>query len=334
MSNLKGGSIMPLNLDYYYGGEAEQYSFYRIPKVLFTDEHYKPLSVEAKVLYGLLLDRMSLSVRNRWLDGGGRVFIYFTLDDAMVLMACGKDKAVRLFKELDAIGLIERQKQGQGRPIRIYVKNFIIPEVQTSEKPKSEAAEAVTRAAYEANAEVQTSGNPRPRLPENRSQDFCKTAANNTEIIQTQENKTDFIYTDPSSTPSPPKRRRDTMRSEEMDFYRELVSKNIEYDVLLSEYPLDGEILDGYVELIAEICCSKRETIRVGGENIPTSMVRDRLIKLNREHICYVLESLKNNTTLVKNVRAYTLASLYNSPVTIGQYYASLVSHDMAGNFS
>ncbi len=88
------------------------------------------------------------------------------------------------------------------------------------------------------------------------------------------------------------------------------------------------------MELIAEICCSKRGTIRVGGENLPTSMVRDRLIKLNREHICYVLESLKKNTTLVKNVRAYTLASLYNSPVTIGQYYASLVSHDLAGNFS
>ena len=111
--------------------------------------------MEAKVLYGLMLDRMGLSVRNGWLDDEGRVYIYFTLDDALAMLGCGKDKAVRLFKELDVsggIGLIERRKQGQGRPARIYVKNFTLPpepeegtpvpapggpQAQTSEKPKS-----------------------------------------------------------------------------------------------------------------------------------------------------------------------------------------------------
>lgn len=82
---------MPLHLDYFYGGEAEQYSFYRVPKVLFTDSHYKTISVEAKVLYGLLLDRMALSVRNGWFDSDNRVFIYFTLEDAVELLGCGKD---------------------------------------------------------------------------------------------------------------------------------------------------------------------------------------------------------------------------------------------------
>lgn len=118
---------MPLNLDYFYGGESEQYSFYRIPKVLFTDAHYHKVPVEAKVLYGLLLDRMALSARNGWLDSARRVFIYFTLEDAMALMGCGHNKAVRLFADLEKIGLIERKKQGQGRPTRIYVKNFILP---------------------------------------------------------------------------------------------------------------------------------------------------------------------------------------------------------------
>ena len=90
---------MPLQLDYYYGNEAEQYSFYRIPKVLFTDSRFKGLSVEAKVLYGLLLDRMSLSMRNGWTNPEGRVSIYFTQEDAMALMNCGKDKATKLFRE-------------------------------------------------------------------------------------------------------------------------------------------------------------------------------------------------------------------------------------------
>ena len=93
-----------LNLDYYYGNEAEQYSFYRIPKTLLTDPRYKSVSIEAKVLYGLLLDRMGLSVKNGWMDSSNRVYIYFTQEDAMALMNCGKDKATKLFRELDKDG--------------------------------------------------------------------------------------------------------------------------------------------------------------------------------------------------------------------------------------
>ena len=124
---------MSLELAYFYGSEAEQYSFYRIPKVLLTDRRYKSVSMEAKVLYGLMLDRMGLSIRNGWLDSEGRVYIYFTLEDAMQMMGCGHNKAVKLFAELDNIGLIERKKQGQGRPTRIYVKNFILPPLPDAE---------------------------------------------------------------------------------------------------------------------------------------------------------------------------------------------------------
>ena len=118
-----------LNLDYYYGTEAEQYSFYRIPKTLLTDPRYRGVSIEAKVLYGLLLDRMGLSVKNGWMDSEKRVYIYFTQEDAMNLMSCGKDKATKLFRELDkdGIGLIERKKQGQGRPTRIGATRFCLP---------------------------------------------------------------------------------------------------------------------------------------------------------------------------------------------------------------
>ena len=117
-----------LQLDYYHGEEANQYNFYRIPKALFTDEHFKAMSAEAKILYGLMLDRMSLSTRNGWLDVDGRVYIYFTLEDAIDMMGFGHNKIVRLFRELDEIGLIERKKQGQGKPTRIYVKNFVLPQ--------------------------------------------------------------------------------------------------------------------------------------------------------------------------------------------------------------
>jgi len=120
---------MSLELNYFYGTQAEQYSLYRIPKTLFTDQRFKGMSMEAMVLYGLMLDRMGLSIRNGWLDKDGRVYIYFTLEDAVGMLNSGKDKVIRLFKELDkpnGIGLIERRKQGQGKPTRIYVMNFTL----------------------------------------------------------------------------------------------------------------------------------------------------------------------------------------------------------------
>ncbi len=124
--------MQKIQFDYFRGMEAEQYSFYRIPKVLFTADCFKTLSCEAKVLYGLMLDRMSLSVRNRWFDDEDRVYIIFKVEEIMELMCCKTQKAVKLMKELDTehgIGLIEKKRLGLGRPNVIYVKNFLVKEI-------------------------------------------------------------------------------------------------------------------------------------------------------------------------------------------------------------
>ena len=287
-----------LNLDFYYGTEADQYSFYRIPKPLLTDPRYKSVSIEAKVLYGLLLDRMGLSVKNGWMDSEKRVYIYFTQEDAMNLMSCGKDKATKLFRELDkdGIGLIERKKQGQGRPTRIYVKNFILP-------PDLTVASSASLASPQA-AKLTRYVAPSP---------------------PTKIASLDFR--------GDPGRSKNRMRMDEMDGYRERIRENIGYDLLLLERPYDAEEIDGYVELMAETCASRREYIRVNGEDVPIELVRKRFLKLDGEHIRYVMDSLRQNTTQVVNIRAYTLAALYNAPVTISQYYTAQVSHDMAQGF-
>ena len=90
-----------IKLSYFYGQEADQFSFYKIPKLLFTDEYFKGISVEAKVLYGLMLDRMSLSMKNQWLDGEGRAYIYYSLEDIMDALGCSNKKAITIMKELD-----------------------------------------------------------------------------------------------------------------------------------------------------------------------------------------------------------------------------------------
>lgn len=328
---------MPLQLDYYYGGEAEQFSFYRIPKTLFTDPHYRAVSVEAKALYGLMLDRMGLSLRNGWLDEAQRVYIYFTLEDALDTMGIGKDKAVKLFKELDTIGLIERKKQGQGKPAKIYVKNFAVckesPEPmplsptktltyeQTSENPKS---------GLPKKSEAKTSEKPKSKLRESRTQDFGKADSNNTEYNKTERSDTEQSI-NPQAPLLPPKlpNLSEAEQMDRMDAYREQIRTNIDYDYIIQMYPYDVELVDGYVELMVEVCCSSKTFIRISGDQVPTGVVKSRFLKLAHEHITYVLDSMKNNTTKIGNIKAYTLAALYNAPVTIAQYYTSLVSHDL-----
>ena len=122
---------MSIQFDYFYGNEAEQFTFYRIPKILVTSPTFKRVSDSAKLLYGLMLDRMGLSIRNGWVDDENRAYIFFTTNDVMEQMCCGTEKATKLLAELDAekgIGLIERKKQGQGKPAIIYLKKFYISE--------------------------------------------------------------------------------------------------------------------------------------------------------------------------------------------------------------
>lgn len=299
---------MPLNLDYYYGNEAEQYSFYRIPKMLFTDMRFKDISVEAKILYGLLLDRMALSVKNSWMDENGRVYIIFTVAEIMGTLGCAEQKANKLLNELDSkngVGLIERKRRGLGKPNIIYVKNFIDqvppPNTQIQKCEKHKSGDAVFT-----------------------SQEVRKSQTNNTEL-----NKTDFSHTDHSIHHKIQK----TNGIDTIDSYRERIKENIDYDIIIQDEPYEKERLDGFVELLAETLCSTRRTIRINQEDMPAETVKSRFLKLNSEHIRYVMDCLTTNTTRVGNVRAYMLSALYNAPSTIKQYYASLVSYDMAHGF-
>ena len=119
--------------DYFTAADAQEYTFYRIPKPLITDPAYRSVPVEAKMLYGLMLDRMSLSEQNRWLDELGRVFIYYTVDSVREDLCCGKEKACKLLADLERAGLIERKRQGLTKPSLIYVKHFR----QRSDNPTS-----------------------------------------------------------------------------------------------------------------------------------------------------------------------------------------------------
>ena len=230
--------MQELQFDYYRGMEAEQYTFYRIPKILFTAECFKSLSCEAKVLYGLLLDRMSLSIKNRWFDEEDRVYIIFTVEDVMELLNCSRQKAIKNLAELDSekgIGLIEKKRLGLGKPNVIYVKNFIIKESPEQEEKEPENAGNTQKyenhtsrsmenelpevpKSYFKEYENQTSGSMKNRLlevpesnfkkcenhtsksMENRLLEVPKSYSNNTDINNTDLSDTEFSNTEYSKT--------------------------------------------------------------------------------------------------------------------------------------
>ena len=117
----------------------------------------------------------------------------------------------------------------------------------------------------------------------------------------------------------------------ERENYRELILENIEYDYLIQSHQLDRDRLDELVELMVDTVCSRRETIRIAGDDYPAEVVKSRFLKLDSSHIEYVLDRMRENTTYVRNIKKYLLAALYNAPATIGSYYTSLVSHDLYG---
>ena len=329
-----------LLLDYHYGIQGEQYTFYRVPKSLFTSKVYAKLTEEkklcndAKILYGLMLDRMALSQKNSWIDTENRVYIIFTLAHAQEFLGCGHSKAVKLFTELKNVGLIRQQKQGMGRPARIYVMNFISAideEVDTPPAPETpfEDSEPETplarlpksRSHDFSKTEVKTSDNQTSRLPKNGSLDFRKTDTNKNDINNTENSDTDSIIL--SIAPA-------VEEMEEMDFDRAWFLERIEYDYLRDEHERRGdrERLDELVDLLLDALQSRKATLWVNGERRPTKAVQGQLMKLGPEHIVYVLDCMAANTTRVKNMRSYLLTALYNAPMTMDHSVANQVQHD------
>ena len=330
-----------LVFDYFYGMQADAYTFYRIPKALFSDPYFKKLSCEAKVLYGLLLDRMSLSVKNKWFDEQGRVYILFKVEDVSEHMGCCKQTAIKLFAELDSqkgIGLIEKKRLGLGKANVIYVKNFMLRE---------EMAEAPEPPVNTQKSKNHTSGNPNNRLQEVQVLDFknSKTSTSGSSEIIPQEvqisdcNNTDKNNTDSNETESSnissDRSIRDGSKESDADgavnyyAYQDLIRENVNYSALCMAH--SAEDVDGIVALMTDTVCSSRRKIVIGGEFMPAAVVRSRLLSLDFSHIEYVLGCMSRTTKKINNIKQYLLTTLFNAPVTIGHYYTAEANYDMYG---
>lgn len=348
-----------IKFNYYKGFEGDMHSFYRIPKVLFTHGYFEKMACEAKVLYGLMLDRMSLSIQNKWMDEENKVYIFFSIDDVMKMMRCGREKAVNLMKALEEYGLIEKRRLGHGKANIIYVKNFCLEsypnaapletqyaydqklnqpsdfqkygnrtvrssKIELQEVRKSNDKKYGNRMIGSAESEFQEVGKSNCKKFENRT-------SRSTEIELQEVGKSNCNYTKPNNTEmnnnSYPSYQSNVIdRIEQRKAYEELIKENIEYDVLCKAY--NKAEIDEKVELILETVCTTRPYLKINGDEVPSEVVKKRLLNLNYGDIQYVFHALSKTSTKVKNIRQYMITVLYNAPVTRKQFYDAEVRHD------
>lgn len=285
--------------------ESEQYAFYRVPKLLFTSGRFWNLSTDAKMLYALFLDRMALSQRNGWVDSQGRVYIIYTVENIMESLGCGNKKAIKLLSELEEkANLIMREKKGQGKPNLIYLRKF--------------TAIANDMGGHFLKCENDTSGNV-----ELKGQEMSKAHSNNTDINNTE-------YSDIDSLLSSVSCGKELEGSEKFSQYYEYFYDQLDLEFLKKEFPYDVDTLELILRLIVEVMCSNRKMIRIASDDKPIEIVKGNFMKLDSEHIRFVMDGFKKNTTEVRSPKQYLLASIYNAPLTIGPYYAALYQHDHA----
>ena len=271
--------------------------FFRIPKALFQEQRFQNLSTDAKILYGILLDRMSLSAKNGWRDEQGRVYIIYTVREVQESLCCAEHKAVKLFRELEDIDLIERKRRGLGRPSLIYVKNFSsgLPKAQVQNCPNSNSGAAESAILEQ----------PKPQAN--------KTNKNNTEMSET-----DPFYSEEAEGMS---------KREQLEEY---FSQSLEVDLLIRLCPDDEDTIYQIVDLLVDTCATSRKLLHVAGDDKPAEVVRSRFMKLNADHIRFVLKCLAENSSPIRNMKQYLLTSLYNAPTTMQLSYQNRTNHDLA----
>ena len=336
-----------MQFDYFYGNEAEQFTFYRIPKILITSPHFKKISDSAKLLYGLMLDRMSLSIRNGWLDDDNRAYIFFTTNDVMEQMCCGTEKATKMLTELDSekgIGLIERVKQGQGKPAIIYLKKFYeledtarstrLSKIEKQDFRKSKVKSFENRKTRLSKIESQdfwksknkTFENRKSGLSEIEKQDFRKSKCNNTDI-----NNTDINYIYPINQDNYNIQNSDTQTEEEwIDRYTKTVDeikKQIDYDYLINY--AERDIVDEVVNIMAEVMTIPRPKYKIEGDFVEYDAVLNNLKKITAEQLEVCLLAYSRQRQRIRNPKAYWISVLYNIPLTSNIVLQNMVNSDM-----
>lgn len=345
---------------YIHKNELNQYIYVQVPMDLIVESCFAKISGDAKLLYGLLLNRTGLSIRNGWEDGNGRTYINYTVEDVMKDLHISHGKASKLFSELanlipirnkdgkkDWFGLIEKVRI-LNKPSRIYVR-------KVSEVKKIMDAVCYSDNSLQSCVGLHTEQNTSENTPEPAKMqvvhDRGRRSSTNmddghpqswTTAIQkcgrrssmiVDENKNYLENNNGSKNNQfhsrPEEQSRQDERMEEIDLLRQMIRENVDYDFfVMDRQHYNCRQIDELIEIMVEACVWNEEVI-IGGKTIPHELIRNRFQKYDRDMMQYVLLCLKNNTTEVHNTKKYLLAVLYNAPTTMNLHYSLMAQHDM-----
>lgn len=281
-----------MKLDYFYDTEAESFRFYQIPALLLEEKEYRDISDTAKILYGVLLSRLALSRKNRWIEEKtGRLYISYNLKQLVDMLGRSDRTISKAMKQLAEVGLIEKKKRGQGKTDIIYVMNFTrADKTYTKEAVQEEKTENGISDWTDIEEVSEENGHQNGEF---RSEEIT--------ILKEEQKK---------------------------EVYRKKIKQQLEYNVLIKRHQVEKEIIDAMIEILTDIFISGRKTYKISGDDIPVNEVQNRIKRLNIQHIEYIIECLNRNTKEIRRPDNYLLTSLYNAPITIGLYYKAQVQHD------
>lgn len=271
-------------------------------------------------------------MKNGWLDDENRAYIIYTVDAIMEDLGCSKPTCTKIMRELDSengIGLIEKKRRGLGKPDIIYVKNFFsVPDEKEENEPSNPDVSTEVKKFNFKKQKNLTSGSKEivPQEVNDFFPNYNNTNHNNF-------NYNDMNYTNPinqSGNESKTEKRIDLM--DDVNAYIELIKDNIEYEHHMKYDDWQNRVLyEELFEVICEVVCVKRTTIRIAGEDYPYELVKSKFLKLNSGHLKYVIGCMHDTNTKISNIKAYMVTALYNAPSTMNHYYQQEVQHDMYG---
>ncbi|MDR1689436.1 MAG: replication initiator protein A [Clostridiales bacterium] len=320
--------------EYFYAQEIENYLYLQVPISLIKEERFKKLSAESKLLYSLLLNRTSLSIKNNWRDEQGRVYIIYTIEEIMEDLNCYQGKASKTMKELKEIGLVKTVRQGLTKPNLIYVMNF------STDLKYKKPVEKPDKTLKCENSNSANAGFANEDMPESQTinidrikNDFIKTEIsinrseaetfneeiNDNDMIDTNENK-NFVNQSPNNISD---MLAEILNSENI---AETVANKVDINELRAQYPEKSEEINLLHEINCEVMQNSHanDKIRVSKGFLPLREVREQFALLEKRHYEYVLSSLEHNDNRYKikgNVKNYCRTALFNAPRTIGYYY-------------
>lgn len=369
--------------DYYTQADSEQIRFYQLPRELVKHELFKSLSDAAKILYAILRDRVSLSIKNNWIDEEGRVYIIFTLSEMMEDLNCANQKATKSLKELQKIGLVESIRRGLGKPNIIYVKNFASgltngsksstnpTTPQTHENHDSGNVKIMNQNSLKSHFKIhenhalsiltlnhtdysdtesessqsQTEEKPqKPQKTKNQKTDMTKTMTttnNNPQKPKKTKEKTPAIKPVVTHRQAGAEEKIKTLKTkietnalrytlEDYNSYTQIIKTNIEYDYLAQSSQSNIDLINGIIEIMLDVITTENPAIKIGKETKSREIVRSVYLKLNNEHMQYVIDRYKAQRHRIIHKNAYLRTMLFTCYQELDAHYTNAVRADGA----